>query len=166
MGYRYLLAIYLVLKSLLIVRRRLQILPLTILYIGGELLSSMGCSMWLLFALLPLSSIAAFIQYLPISRCIQQIFTYIGGLLASIAVAVLYWCGAGSLLSVVVASIFPVLSLPLVDIILPGLYTQVYYLFSEASLLIYILALSVYLSLLGVLILWLLFILLLCLCRC
>ena len=159
MGYRYLLTIYLVLGSLSVVKRRPQTLPSTVLYIGGESLSSMGCSTWLLFVLLPPSSIAAFIQYMPISRCIQQIFTYISSLLISIAVAALYWRSTGSLLNVIVVSIFPVLSLPLVDIVLPGLYTQAYCLFSKASLLIYILTLSVCPSLLSVFILWLLFIL-------
>ena len=119
--------------------------------------------MWLFFVLLPPSSIAAFTQYLPISRCIQQISTYIGGLLAFIAVAALYRRSAGSPLGVVVAPIFLVLSLPLVDVVLLGLYAQAYYLFGKASLLIYVLILSVCPSLLGVFVLWLLFVLLLCL---
>ena len=154
---------HLVLGSLSIVKRRLQTLPSTVLYIGGESLSSIGCSMWLLFALLPPSSIATSTQYLPISRCIQQIFIYVSGLLAFITVAALYWHSAGSLLIVIVASVFPVLSLPLVDVVLPSLYTQIYCLFGEASLLIYILVLGIYLSLPGVFILQLLFALLLCL---
>ena len=156
---------HLVLGSLSIVKRRLQTLPSTVLYIRGESLLSIGCSMWLLSTLLPPSSIATSIQYLPISRCIQQISTYIGGLLASIAVAVLYWRGTGSPLGVIVTSIFPVLSLPLIDIVLLGLYIQAYYLFGEALLLIYILTFGVYPSLLSVLVLWLLFILPLCLYR-
>ena len=156
----------LVLGSLSIVGRRLQTLPSTVFYIGGESLSSIGCSMWLLFALLPPSSITASIQYLPISRCIQQISTYISGLLASIAVVTLYWHSARSPLIVIVAPIFPVLSLLLVDVVLPGLYTQAYCLFSKAFLLVYILVLSVYLSLLGVFVLQLLFALLLYLYRC
>ena len=155
----------LVLRSLSVVGRRLQTLPLTIFCIGGELLSSMGCSTWLLSAFLLPSSIATSTQYLPISRCMQQISTYIGGLLASVAVAALYRRSTGSPLSVVVAPIFPVLSLPLVDVVLPGLYTQAYCLFGKASLLVYILILSICPSLLGILILWLLFALPLCLYR-
>ena len=153
MGHGYLLAIYLVLESLSIVKRWPQTLPSTVLYIGGESLSSIGYSMWLLSVLSPPSSIATSTQYLPISRCIQQISTYVGDLLASITVAVLYWHSTRSSLSVVVVFIFPVLSLPLVDVVLPGLYAQVYCLFSEALLLIYILALSVCPSLPGVFIL-------------
>jgi hypothetical protein len=43
-------------------------------------------------------------------------------ILASVAVAALYRRGTGSPLGVVVAPVFPVLSLPLVDVVLPGLY--------------------------------------------
>ena len=165
-GYRYLLTIHLVLESLSIVKKQLQTLPLTVLYIGGELLLFIGCFTWLLSVLLPPFSITAFIQYLPISRCIQQISTYVGDLLASITVAALYRRGAKFPLSVVVVPIFPVLSLLLVDVVLPSLYTQAYYLFSKASLFVYILILSICLSLLGVLVLWLLFTLPLYLYRC
>ena len=157
---------HLVLGSLSIVKRRLQTLPLTVLCIKGELLSSIGCFIWLLFALSPPSSIAIFTQYLPILRCIQQIFTYISGLLASVTVAALYQRSAGSLLSIIVAFIFPVLSLPLIGVVLSSLYAQVHCLFSKASLLIYVLVLSIYPSLLGVFVLQLLFTLLLCLYRC
>ena len=51
-----------------------------------------------------------------------KISIYVGGLLAFIAVAVLCWYSAGSLLSVIVTPVFPVLSLLLVDVVLPGLY--------------------------------------------